>query len=161
MNQSDPVGEEKAMSFEEENCNHPIDQAEVLRFINDTPMVFSLLYDLDLLPEQLDRKGPNWIRMLNIGLHMKLLTEKLEAELAKLKEELADAQKYTCKIVAGPAVDALRAERDALKAALVKIQGLCAQMWDDPRLPLNVGEISLTATEVLNEDALKKKEKGE
>lgn len=31
--------------------------------INDDPILFSLLYDLDLLPEQVKEGTPNWVRM--------------------------------------------------------------------------------------------------
>lgn len=37
---------------------------ELLRYINRTPELLSLLYDLDLLPEQLERDSFQWQQML-------------------------------------------------------------------------------------------------
>lgn len=36
----------------------------LLKYINETPEMLSLLYDLDLMPEQLDRESHDWFRML-------------------------------------------------------------------------------------------------
>jgi len=36
----------------------------LLRYINRTPELLSLLYDLDLLPEQLKRDSVQWMQML-------------------------------------------------------------------------------------------------
>jgi hypothetical protein len=40
--------------------------------INEDPILFSLLYDLDLLPEQLEEGTPNWGMMLCIIEHWKM-----------------------------------------------------------------------------------------
>jgi len=39
----------------------------LLKYIEKTPKLLSFLYDLDLMPEQLDRKSRNWFRMLQIA----------------------------------------------------------------------------------------------
>lgn len=49
-------------------------EKDLLRYINATPVVLSLLYDLDLLPEQLERKTPRWMQMLCIASHFKAAT---------------------------------------------------------------------------------------
>lgn len=53
---------------------HIKDEAELLAFINDTPVLQSLLYDLNLLPEQhmhRKRTTPEWWRIFTIANHMK------------------------------------------------------------------------------------------
>lgn len=48
-------------------------EQELLRFVNTQPLLISLLYDLDLLPEQLsDHSSKAWRQMLAIALHWKL-----------------------------------------------------------------------------------------
>lgn len=40
---------------------------QLLAYINDTPTLLSLLYDLDWMPEQLERGGREWFRMLMLA----------------------------------------------------------------------------------------------
>ena len=40
---------------------------QLLGFINDTPPLLSLLYDLDWMPEQLERGSRDWFRMLMLA----------------------------------------------------------------------------------------------
>lgn len=54
------------MSENEPMDAHPIEQ-DLLRTINTTPLLQSVLYDLDLLPEQLKRQTRQWITMLAFG----------------------------------------------------------------------------------------------
>lgn len=45
----------------------------VLVYINSTPELLSLLYDLDLMPEQLDRNSKDWHRMMILtGFHQSI-----------------------------------------------------------------------------------------
>lgn len=46
-------------------------EAELLREISKDSRILSLLYDLDLLPEQLNRGTRDWRRMLLITEHVK------------------------------------------------------------------------------------------
>ena len=41
--------------------------AGLLQYINSTPEMLSLLYDLDLMPEQVDRESHDWYRMLTLA----------------------------------------------------------------------------------------------
>ena len=53
-------------------------EKEMLGFINSSgPEIQSLLYDLDLMPEQLTKGGKEWGEMLNIAQHMKLYGDRL------------------------------------------------------------------------------------
>lgn len=45
----------------------PLFIRDVLDFINNDSETLSLLYDLDLLPEQLDEKSHDWYRMIVIA----------------------------------------------------------------------------------------------
>lgn len=38
--------------------------ASMLKYINETPQLLSLLYDMDMMPEQLERKSKDWNRMM-------------------------------------------------------------------------------------------------
>ena len=40
---------------------------QLLAYINETPPLLSLLYDLDWMPEQLERGGRDWFRMLMLA----------------------------------------------------------------------------------------------
>lgn len=51
---------------------------ELIAFINNTPVVLSLLYDLNLLPEQLEERTKQWFDMLNIAAHFKTFQEQME-----------------------------------------------------------------------------------
>ena len=44
-------------------------EATLLAYINATPAMQSLLYDCDLMPEQLKRETQDWDRMLYIADH--------------------------------------------------------------------------------------------
>lgn len=44
---------------------------ELLHFINETPLMQSLLYDLDLMPEQLTENSPRWETVAIIAGHLK------------------------------------------------------------------------------------------
>jgi len=39
---------------------------ELITYLNNTPQVLSLLYDLDLLPEQLAKGSKDWHRMVKL-----------------------------------------------------------------------------------------------
>jgi len=45
----------------------PASEAAKLRYINNTPKVLSLLWDLDLMPEQLEHGSRNWHRMMQLA----------------------------------------------------------------------------------------------
>jgi hypothetical protein len=46
------------------------DRAEVLKYINGTPELLSMLYDVDLLPEQTMNDSRQWLRtLLVVRLH--------------------------------------------------------------------------------------------
>lgn len=51
--------------FEEED-------ARALAYINATPLLQSLLYDLDLMPEQLAKHSPQWAHMLTVVAYMRV-----------------------------------------------------------------------------------------
>ena len=40
---------------------------DLLSYINKTPEMLSMLYDLDMLPEQLTRESRDWYRMLMLA----------------------------------------------------------------------------------------------
>jgi len=42
-------------------------QQEMLNHINDTPHLISALWDLGLLPEQIERGGPQWWFVMGIS----------------------------------------------------------------------------------------------
>ncbi len=44
---------------------------ELLKFINSTPIMLSLLYDLNMMPEQLTERTKPWFDMLNIANHFR------------------------------------------------------------------------------------------
>lgn len=52
-----------------------VDNNEIFAFINTHPVVQSLLYDLDLLPEQLKEGTKDWQRMYCIVEHFKYAIE--------------------------------------------------------------------------------------
>lgn len=54
-------------------------ESELLVFINATPELASLLYDLDLMPEQLFEGCMAWNRMVNIAEHFKQFEERIKA----------------------------------------------------------------------------------
>ena len=64
------------------------DKKEILKFINTDTNTQSLLYDIDLLPEQLKEDTMNWVRMIAIGWLVKDL-KKTEKENEELKSQLA------------------------------------------------------------------------
>lgn len=45
------------------------EERKLLDFMNATPVVMSCLYDIDMMPEQLDRNSKDWWRMLVIIAH--------------------------------------------------------------------------------------------
>ena len=40
---------------------------QLMQYINDTPPLLSLLYDMDFMPEQLEQGSHNWVRMLMLA----------------------------------------------------------------------------------------------
>jgi len=44
---------------------------EILKFINSSPTLLSLLYDLNLLPEQLEDYSEAWAKMMLVAVHFK------------------------------------------------------------------------------------------
>jgi len=44
---------------------------QLIAYLNNTPQVLSLLYDLDLLPEQLAEGSKDWNRMITLLYHCK------------------------------------------------------------------------------------------
>jgi hypothetical protein len=46
-------------------------EQEALAWINSNPATLSLLYDLNRMPEQLQKGSREWIEMLLIAAHMK------------------------------------------------------------------------------------------
>lgn len=46
-------------------------ERDLLEFINSNSIAQSLLYDLDLLPEQIDRGTKEWAVMVNVVLHIR------------------------------------------------------------------------------------------
>lgn len=49
----------------------PENVIELLHYINDTPALLSLLYDIDMLPEQLTEQTKPWGDMLIIAAHFR------------------------------------------------------------------------------------------
>lgn len=47
------------------------DEKSLLAYINSKAVLLSLLYDLDLLPEQIDHSSIKWAEMLTIAAHFK------------------------------------------------------------------------------------------
>ena len=93
-----------------------------LAFINETPVVQSCLYDLDLMPEQLNRGSKEWDRMLLIVFHFR---EGLSACQAKLREAEHDLTRHIQIVAASEA----RAER--LEKALSQIAEKSRSPWRD------------------------------
>ena len=48
----------------------------ILAYINSTPELLTLLYDLDLLPEQLKEGTEDWIRMIKLSAWHNMKNEK-------------------------------------------------------------------------------------
>lgn len=57
--------------------------------INDDPILFSLLYDLDLLPEQVKEGTHDWVRMQIIIEHWNMKSSKSE-DVTKCAVEHSD-----------------------------------------------------------------------
>lgn len=87
-----------------EQTSEPPMQKELLHFINHTPLVLSCLYDIDMMPEQLDRGTREWRNMLIIAAHFRdalISTPSQTATETKGKEEFG----YTNTRPAQPSVD--------------------------------------------------------
>ena len=56
---------------------------DILDFINKDSETLSLLYDLDLMPEQLEEKSSDWYKMLIIADFIKKGKEKLSETTRK------------------------------------------------------------------------------
>lgn len=56
-------------------------EAEHLQYINDSPQLFGLLYDLNILPETLKQGGAGWGAMLRIAYEAKTRDKKVYEEL--------------------------------------------------------------------------------
>lgn len=63
---------------------------ELLRYINETPALLSLLYDIDMLPEQLTEMTKPWGDMLIISEHFRWHSDKCRAESDVLKSRVRD-----------------------------------------------------------------------
>jgi len=50
---------------------------ELLKYADKTPAVLNLLYDIDHMPEQLERDSKEWMRMLYIIVAFKLFEDSL------------------------------------------------------------------------------------
>jgi hypothetical protein len=61
------------------NPNHK----ENLLFINRELTVQSLLYDLNLMPEQLKEGSEDWLKMLNIVAHFQAFRNEIEKRCSK------------------------------------------------------------------------------
>ncbi len=59
----------KLLSETDKEANRRIEPVvqQLLQYVNNTPALLSLLYDLDLMPEQLERGSRDWVRMLMIA----------------------------------------------------------------------------------------------
>lgn len=51
-------------------------EKKLLKFVNEELVVQSLLYDMDLLPEQIRKDSKSWPEMLNIVQHFKAAKNK-------------------------------------------------------------------------------------
>lgn len=47
----------------------------LLSLINDDPIVWSLLYDIDLLPEQIKEGSVEWAKMIDCVIHIQMARE--------------------------------------------------------------------------------------
>ena len=54
-----------------------------VRYANGNPTILSLLYDMDLLPEQVQPGSYRWAQMLNIIIHFKAAIEAAEAAMCE------------------------------------------------------------------------------
>lgn len=52
-------------------------ETEILKYISSNAKLISLLYDIDLIPEQLKKDSKNWFRMLMIGEYFREQSNKL------------------------------------------------------------------------------------
>jgi len=59
--------------------------AELLTYINTDQRLLSLLYDMDLMPEQVKRDSKDWKRMLFVANHHRRLTDSLRALVADIE----------------------------------------------------------------------------
>lgn len=61
----------------------PENVRELLRYISDTPALLSLLYDIDMLPEQLTEFTKPWGDMLIISEHFRAHEQLIRKSMAK------------------------------------------------------------------------------
>lgn len=55
-----------------------------MKTINENPILQSLLYDIDLMPEQLEHKSTDWDRMLFVVCHARLFIDQIEERQARI-----------------------------------------------------------------------------
>jgi hypothetical protein len=60
-----------------------MNEQDAIRLINDTPALQSLLYDFDLMPEQLEAGTPDWDRMMSYAW---LWTEAIQSQAQHISE---------------------------------------------------------------------------
>lgn len=56
---------------------------ELLCYISDTPALLSLLYDIDMLPEQLEKSTKSWGDMLIIAAHFRAHEQLIRKEICE------------------------------------------------------------------------------
>jgi hypothetical protein len=95
----------------------PEGDKDVLAFINETPLLLSLLYDLDLLPEQHpDHESPAWEKIFTITNHWR------EAVLQSLSQEaVRDEAQIQAEVLA-----------QLLGAAILRLRELGETSWELP-----------------------------
>lgn len=80
---------------EPDEISIPESRAEMLAYINATPPLLSLLYDLDLMPEQVEEDSEDEERMFKIADHWNAnaaLYDALNHDFGKANAEIADAR---------------------------------------------------------------------
>lgn len=58
-------------------------KTEICEFISDTPDLLSLLYDLDMLPEQLKQDSQDYFRMMRIAAGFKDFENRIKKNIKK------------------------------------------------------------------------------
>lgn len=87
-------------------AKEPSQWAEFVKYANNSPTLLSLLYDLDLMPEQVKEGGSDHAKMLCIIAHFRSATEghapasrlwvsrrEHEQEVARLKAQIAELER--------------------------------------------------------------------
>mgnify|MGYP001572070819 CR=1 FL=1 len=76
----------------EDEAMNKFTELELLNLINKTPALQSILYDIGMMPEQLDQETLAWRRMLAYPYLVKIVTDGFRPEIDSLQSEIDSLQ---------------------------------------------------------------------